>query len=132
MRRTYTAVARRSGGWWAIEILGGYEDGQGMWTQARTLDKVEYMARDALALIHEVPVDSFDVVVEPHIDEELQAEVTRARQLRGHAEVAQREAQEAMATAARDLATLKLPVRDIGLLLGVSFQRASQLIRRSA
>jgi len=35
----------------------------GVFTQARRLDRVEFMARDAIALLLDVPPDSFDVTV---------------------------------------------------------------------
>lgn len=69
-RLTYTAVCRRVGDWWAIDV----PEAQGVHTQARRLEQVEAMARDAVALLRNVPADSFDVTVEPHLDDE--AELT--------------------------------------------------------
>src|SRR5450759_835444 len=47
---TYTARARRSGAWWAIDV----PDLPGVYSQARRLDGVESMARDAIALFLDV------------------------------------------------------------------------------
>ena len=59
---TCTALCRRSGRWWAIEVPG--VDGS-IHTQARRLDEVEAMAHDAIALTLDVPPQSFDVEVVP-------------------------------------------------------------------
>ena len=50
---TYTAVARRAGDWWAISV----PELKGVHTQARRLSRVEAMARDAIALMLDVPPD---------------------------------------------------------------------------
>ena len=63
MRPRYTAIAERDGTWWAITV----PELPGVFSQARRLDRVEYMARDAIALMLEVPPDSFDIgVIENH------------------------------------------------------------------
>lgn len=53
----YTAVCRRAGDWWAIAV----PEINGVHTQARRLDQVEHMAREAIALMLDVAPDSFDV-----------------------------------------------------------------------
>lgn len=56
-------MAQRDGSWWAITV----PELDGVFSQARRLDRVEYMARDVISLMLEVPADSFDVdVVENH------------------------------------------------------------------
>lgn len=57
---TYTAVCVRSGGWWAISV----PQINGVHSQARRLDQVRATAREAIALMLDVPADSFDVEVE--------------------------------------------------------------------
>lgn len=49
--------------------------------------------------------------------------------LRGQAADAQSEAARELRAAAQQLADQKLPLRDIGRLLGVSHQRAHQLVK---
>ena len=66
-RPTYIATARRSGDWWAIEVPGV----QGVHSQAKRLDQVESMAREAIALMLDVPEDSFDVILVPELDNEV-------------------------------------------------------------
>ena len=59
MRPTYTVNAERSGAWWAITVA----ELPGVFSQARRLDQIESMARDAIALWLDSPKDSFDVTV---------------------------------------------------------------------
>ena len=55
-RKTYQLTATREGQWWIIDVPElDYR------TQARKLDQVELMGRDLIALMQDVPADSFDV-----------------------------------------------------------------------
>ena len=74
MRKTYTARCRRAGDWWAISV----PELRGVHTQARRLEKVEAMVRDAIALFLDVPQDSFDITIEPVLPRDLQKKVGRA------------------------------------------------------
>jgi predicted RNase H-like HicB family nuclease len=60
-RPSYMALATRDGEWWAIEVPAV----DGAFSQARTLEQVPAMAREAIALMLEVPEDSFDLIVIP-------------------------------------------------------------------
>jgi len=128
-RLTYTAVCRRIGDWWAIDV----PEAHGVHTQARRLEQVEAMTRDAVALLRNVPEDSFDVTVEPHLDDEaeqtLAASADATRRAREAAQTASRLQREAATTL---LTKYRLTVRDTGMLLHVSPQRVSQLAHRSA
>jgi predicted RNase H-like HicB family nuclease len=119
----YTAVCRRSGGWWAISI----PQIRGVHTQARRLDQAADMARDAIALMLDVPADSFDVDVRPEVPDEVDA----ARHARRRADDAGQQAAEATRTAVQSLLASGYTVRDAGSLLDLSPQRVSQ-IRRHA
>jgi hypothetical protein len=100
----------------------------GAFSQARRLDQVEEMAREAIALVRDLPPDEIDVVVHPEIpDPEIE---TLLRDVRYHRNVAEEAAELAASgsiEAAKRLAERGYGVRDIGSLLGVSFQRAAQL-----
>jgi predicted RNase H-like HicB family nuclease len=125
-RRSYTARCRRSGAWWAIDV----PELRGVYSQARRLDQVEGMARDAIALFLDVPDDSFDVILQPVLPEELEIELQEAKTARSRADDAGREAQDAVRHVTRRLHNeLGLTVRDAGAILGVSHQRAQQLLR---
>jgi predicted RNase H-like HicB family nuclease len=128
-RKAYTAQCRRVGDWWAIDV----PEVPRLHTQARRLDQVEGMARDAIALLLDVPDDSFDVVVQPVLPQRLKIEVERVRRLREEADAIQREATFASTKAVADLASkAHLTVRDIGRILGISHQRVDQLARKKA
>jgi predicted RNase H-like HicB family nuclease len=124
-KKTYSARAVRSGDWWAITIPGL----KGVHSQARRLDQAEPMAREAISLFLDVPGDSFEVMVMPVLPAEVQADVDRARSVRGEADELQREAATATARAARRLVKgARLTVREAGQILGVSHQRIAQLL----
>ena len=123
MRAMYTARAVRDGGWWAIDFPGLRH----VFSQARRLDKVEYMARDVIALVLEVPVDSFDVRVVVELEGRAREVVDTASAARARAEEAQREASERLREAVATLLASGLTIRDVGQLLGVSHQRIAQL-----
>jgi predicted RNase H-like HicB family nuclease len=124
-KKTYSAKAIRSGDWWAITI----PELKGVHSQARRLDQAEAMAREAVSLFLDVPSDSFEVTVVPVLPAAVQADVDKARAVRGEAEERQREAATATARAARELVKgTKLTVREAGQILGVSHQRIAQLL----
>ncbi len=121
---TYTAVCRRSGNWWAVSI----RELKGVHTQARRLDQVPDMARDAIALMLEADPGEVQVTVEP----EMPAPVEDALAARRAAREAERAAEEATAIAARQLLDEGYTIRDAGRLLGLSPQRISQIAPRAS
>jgi len=78
---TYTATAQRDGSWWAIRVV----ELPGVFSQARRLDRVEYMARDAISLLLEVDPGSFDVVVREQLDARTRGAIDDAVQARDDA-----------------------------------------------
>jgi predicted RNase H-like HicB family nuclease len=123
-QKTYTVQARRSGGWWAISV----PELKGVHTQARRLDQVETMAREAIALFLDVAPRAIAVEVKP----EVPAEVAQALDARGAAREAEASAERATASAARALIGKGYTVRDAGALLHLSPARVSQIARRGA
>jgi predicted RNase H-like HicB family nuclease len=123
MRRTYTAVAERADGWWAITVL----ELRGVFSQARRLAAVEPMARDAIAVFLDVSQESFDVEVREALAPEVQRVVTEAIRARSEALDQQRVATHKSREAIGALERLGLPQRDIGRLLHLSHQRVAQL-----
>jgi hypothetical protein len=120
---TYHAEVDRDGSVWRIRVPEVRRT-----TQARTLREVEPMARDLIAIMEDVPADSFDLHVRITLPEEIQAELERSAALREEAARNQAEAAQLSRLAARHLRDQGLPLRDVGQALGVSFQRAKQLI----
>lgn len=99
-------------------------------TQARRLSEAGTMARELVALVLEVEPDSFDLTIS--IDR------VGATDLRDRLAVIAREREEAAdlerrlaqhtRSLARELAAQDVSQRDIGTILGVSHQRAHQLL----
>lgn len=126
-RKTYTVRSRRVGNWWAVDVL----EVPRVHTQARRLDQVEGMARDAIALLLDVPKNSFDLSIEPVLPRPMQRKVDRVRQLRRKAASTQAQATAASAYTVFELASkAHLTVREIGRILDLSHQRVDQLARR--
>jgi hypothetical protein len=86
------------------------------------------MARDLIAIMDDIPADSFNVNVHITLPPDIAAELERSAALREEAARAQAEAARLSRQAARHLRDHGLPLRDVGQALGVSFQRAKQLI----
>ncbi|HEY1827634.1 MAG TPA: hypothetical protein VGF87_06405 [Acidimicrobiales bacterium] len=125
-RPCYTVVATRDGKWWSLEVA----EVPGVFSQARRLDQAEEMARDALALFLDVAPDSFEVKVDPQFDERTQELLRSLGEARAAVEARQREVATAMREVADRLMRQQgLTVRDVGVVMGVSFQRVAQVTK---
>lgn len=114
-------TATRSGNWWAIEAT---HHGQPIFTQAKRLDQVESLVRDAFAMMAiDITDESIDVT--PIVDG---ADTAQAARLASrNAAAAAKAASESMRKAAVALKSHGLPVRDVAVMLDISPQRVSQL-----
>ena len=121
--RTYHAEVDRDGKAWRVRVPEVART-----TQARTLREVESMARDLIAIMDDIPADSFDLDVTLTLPADVQAELDRSAKLRDQAARSQAQAAQSARRAARRLRDQGLPLQDVGTALGVSFQRAKQLI----
>lgn len=63
----YRVDIERDGRWWAISV----PELPGVFSQARRRGEVGRMARDAIALFLDVPLDSFDISVNEVVDPEV-------------------------------------------------------------
>lgn len=115
---TYTATVNRDGRFWLITVKG-----VGV-TQARRLGEAEKMARSLISVSREIDGESFDVTVDIDVSRVVTEAVKARAQLKLAAEAADRLTRQA----ARELAAEHVPVRDIGTALGISYQRAHQLV----
>lgn len=122
-RPTYRVLARRSGAWWAIQV----REVDGVFSQARRLDQVEAMARDAISLMLEVPEDSFDLDVVVSAPESLGSLVDEYRRERDVADKSSHRATELAREIVAKAEEEHLTVRDLGELMGLSFQRVQQI-----
>ncbi len=119
----YRVTAKRWAHGWELHI-----DGEGV-TQSRSLGDAESMVRDYITLLHDVPADSFDVEITPEVGAGLDDAVRTAREAVASAETARRSAAQASRAIAARLRSAGLTGRDIAVVLGVSAQRVSQLLR---
>jgi DNA-directed RNA polymerase specialized sigma24 family protein len=126
-RSTYLVRAERSGNWWAIEA----PEVDGAFSQAKRIDQIEDMAREVVALMLNVPEDSFDLKLDVAIPAEWDALAKLNRKAQIVAEVAQRVASSHARDTVQQLQAAGLPLRDIGSIMGISAQRVSQLLHPS-
>jgi len=126
----YTAQVSREGKWWMVRVAGI----QGV-TQARRLGEVELMAREFIAVSENLPLDGVEVDVTLAPVGGLSDISERLAKIASHraraAELDRRATREAVALA-KALSERNVPVRDVGAILGVSHQRAHQLLRGEA
>jgi hypothetical protein len=124
---TYTARVERGERFWLVTIPEIQRT-----TQARTLREVEPMARDLIAVMEEVDPQSFELKADIVFPTVAYQHWARAAKLREESARTQAKAAEEARRAALALAELGLTVRDVGAMLGVSHQRAAQLISGAA
>jgi len=125
--KTYSATAERDGKFWLIHVPE-----VDRFTQARNLQEVEAMARDLILVMTGANPAEVDVLVELRVPESARRHLRESQEQRARAAEANRAAAVAHRAAARALAEAGLTVRDIGVVLAVSHQRAAQLLQREA
>lgn len=86
------------------------------------------MHREAIAFVVRVPIDDVEVDIEPELPTDLRAELDKAESLIQAARESENEARRRRREVAAKLARDGLPLRDIGTLLGISYQRVHQLL----
>jgi predicted RNase H-like HicB family nuclease len=127
VRPRYTAIAERDGAWWVISV----PELPGVHSQARRLDRVEYMARDAISLMLEISGDSFDVEVRENHDPPTQEVIDDIVAMREAVAAMRRDAAAKAREAVMALHRSGYPQRDIGRMVGISHQRVAQLLGKS-
>src|SRR5215475_14529353 len=124
--RSFTATARRSQGWWALEVTGD-DLPHPAYTQARRLDQAEAVVRDLLALHFDITIgETGNIEVLPVLEAALADEISQTRSVRQKAEKLRVDAVYLTRQTAQHLKAQGLPQRDISILLGVSHQAVSQ------
>jgi predicted RNase H-like HicB family nuclease len=118
---TVTAHAYRSGDWWAVEV----PEVPGLFTQAKRLEQVPAMVKDAAGLLGAGDVE---VTVVPHLPDAVQAKLDQAKAQAAEAVRVQQESSRTSREVAAELRKSGLSVRDSAAILGVSAQRISQLV----
>jgi hypothetical protein len=120
--RQQTAIVTREGRWWVAEVAGVGA------TQARGLPELRRRAVDLVATSADCDPEQVEIQLAVQLPEDVAGELERAAALRTQASNAQREAAVAVRLAASRLHADGVSVRDIGTALGVSYQRAHQLL----
>lgn len=123
--KSYQVDVVRSGNWWSITVPAL----TGVFSQAKRLDQVEAMAREAIALMLDIDnadVGDIEVVVTPPAN--VADVLERLRAFMATATEATEAAAEARHEVAKLLRDEGLPMRDVGELIGVSHQRVSQIL----
>lgn len=120
MAKDVTARVTRSEGWWAISV----EEIPGLFTQARRLDQVANMVRDAASLLG-VEVDAVEVL--PVLDSDSQRMLEELVAARREAEEKRRISSSLTRQIIRRFREEGLTLRDIASLVGLSQQRVAVL-----
>lgn len=120
MAKDVTARVTRSDGWWAISV----DEMPGLFTQARRLDQVADMVRDAASLLG---VDMGTVEVQPVLDSDSQRMLEELESACKEAEEKQRISSGLTREVIRRFRDEGLTLRDIASLVGLSQQRVAVL-----
>ncbi|MFW6600075.1 hypothetical protein ACQBAU_18550 [Propionibacteriaceae bacterium Y2011] len=121
---TYDVSVTREGRWWMVEIPQ-----HDLLTQARRLADVEGEARSVLSVTLDVPPSTIELDIHIHVGGDDLADVRRdIEALKSRAAEAEAQVSTLMRDVAVRMAADEIPVRDIGEVLGVSHQRAHQLV----
>ena len=121
--KTYRAMATQEERFWLLSVPE-----LDVVTQARTLDRAEATVRDLIAVWLDVPPGSFAVEVEPLLDDEWTKLLRETRDARTTADKASARASELLRTSVTTLHDAGLSAREVGSLVGISYQRVQQLL----
>ncbi len=100
-------------------------------TQAKRLDQVDFMARDALALLENVEAEEIDLVVAIETPDDIQEGISDLEELDGQIQKYLQDRQARQIAIAKELKGQGYPLRDIGQLLGMSATKANQLTKHT-
>jgi len=124
--KTYHAEVTRDGRFWLIKILE-----LDRVTQALRYKDVSAMASDLIEIMEGLTSDEYTLELKVRLPSAVEAHLARAEVLRAEAERKQSEAASESRAAVRELLSQGLSQREAGQVLGVSFQRVSQLAKSS-
>lgn len=119
-----TVEATRTGSWWSLQAV----EVPGALSQAKSLREARRIMPEAIAFVTGVPEAEITVTVVPVIPESVRVHLDASQRFRQESLRANAEAARESRLAARELRNAGLTVRDIGEALGLSYQRAGQLI----
>ncbi|AVL99778.1 HicB family toxin-antitoxin system [Gordonia iterans] len=128
---TYRVDVTHSDGWWMIAVpaIRDTFDGEPILTQTREYSDIASEARDLICTAADVAPSTFTLDIHVEVGGlDVAAEAERIARTRAAAKAAEAEAIEASTSVAKTLRAAGVPLRDIGNVIGVSFQRVSQLV----
>jgi transcriptional regulator with XRE-family HTH domain len=132
MTPVYRLRVWREDGWWLAQVLnassGADASPVNAITQARSLARIEPMARDLIATILDADEAEFEVAYDYVLPTDLDELVCDAKGAKTWLEAAQDLWQERSTAAARALTGRGYSLREVGALLGLSHQRIDQLL----
>jgi predicted RNase H-like HicB family nuclease len=112
-------------GWWVATIPAV----PGCHTQGKTIEQAEARIREALALfVPEKVAASADLAADIVLPAATKKALRAAETRRAKADALTKQSQQAARAAAKSLQSIGLSLADVGKLLGVSRQRAHQLL----
>jgi hypothetical protein len=119
----YQVEVTRDGRWWMISV----PEIDGL-TQARRLAEVEQMARELIAVTLDVRLSEVAVDVTLDIDGiNVKSSIQTISKEKEEAARLEEDAAAKTKTLVKELVAHNVPLRDIGAMLGLSFQRIHQL-----
>lgn len=123
MTTTYSALANRGERYWLIHVpeIDHY-------TQARNLSEAEDMAVDLISSVLKKPAKTIAVDLDITLPKKALRHLAAAQKKAEQAGIMQHEAALERRAAARVLRDSGLTYTDIGIALGISYQRARQLV----
>ncbi len=124
--KTYHADVTRDGKFWLIRVREIDRS-----TQALRYRDVAAMANDLIEIMEDLRGDEYDLHLTVHLPSSVKDHQARAEVLRAEAQRKQAEAAAENRAAVQELLSLGLSQREAGDVLGVSFQRVSQLAKSS-
>lgn len=96
-------------------------------TQARNVGEIESMARDLIEIMTGEPADGVELTMTMSLPSEVAGQLREVQRQRLMEQQARAAAAQASRDAALRLKMTGMSVRDVGKVLGISHQRASQL-----
>ena len=123
--KTYQVDVVRDEGWW---IMHARIPRTIIYSQAKRVDGVEPMIRDAIAGVLDVDPESFAIELTFDLNSDVLDQVARAREVSLEAAEVQERASRESRAAVQALRNAGLTLKEAGYFLGVSPQRVAQLL----
>lgn len=123
--RTYQVDVVRDEGWW---IMHARIPRTIIYSQAKRIDDIELMIRDAIAGVLDVDPGSFAIELFFDLDSDVLEQVHRAREVSLQAAEVQERASRESRAAVHALREQGLTLKETGYFLGVTPQRVAQLL----